>query len=70
MPYNLGWRQYKIMRSKKCSIHVADPIDLQGDRKIIVCTLAAVGSPTVINLMHLSSLILLEERFVMRSQIE
>jgi len=29
------------------SIQVPDPVDLTGDRKIIVCALAALGNPTV-----------------------
>ena len=32
---------------KPFSIHVPDPVDLRGDRKIIVCALAAPGNPTV-----------------------
>jgi hypothetical protein len=33
---------------KPFSIHVPEPVDLKGDRKIIVCTLAAPGNPTII----------------------
>ena len=32
---------------KPFSIHVPDPVDLRGDRKIIVCALTAPGNPTV-----------------------
>ena len=32
---------------KPFSIHVPDPVDLRGDRKIIVCAFAALGNPTV-----------------------
>jgi hypothetical protein len=33
---------------KPFSIHVPDSVDLRGDRKIIVCALAALGNPTVV----------------------
>jgi hypothetical protein len=32
------------MTSSLFSIHVPDPVDLRGERKIIVCALAALGN--------------------------